>query len=156
VDAATLSNDVLGDFRAAALLLYELAIKALESIHDVCASFRQGDTCQVGNHIAQFGNELLCLLFLRRLALRADTLLKALAHAGVVTATRGAAGGYRLARRPAAIRRVVVDLPRVPATWMRTGTARRRARWRKAPSHIVRRQARRVTAAMANSVAWET
>jgi FeS assembly SUF system regulator len=30
-------------------------------------------------------------------------LLKALAHAGVVTATRGAAGGYRLARRPAAI-----------------------------------------------------
>jgi len=30
-------------------------------------------------------------------------LLKALAHAGVVTATRGAAGGYRLARRPGAI-----------------------------------------------------
>jgi FeS assembly SUF system regulator len=30
-------------------------------------------------------------------------LLKALAHAGLVTATRGAAGGYRLARRPAAI-----------------------------------------------------
>jgi FeS assembly SUF system regulator len=30
-------------------------------------------------------------------------LLKALAHAGLVTATRGAAGGYRLARRPAEI-----------------------------------------------------
>jgi|SRR5579862_7666422 len=30
-------------------------------------------------------------------------LLKALAHAGLATATRGAAGGYRLARRPAAI-----------------------------------------------------
>jgi FeS assembly SUF system regulator len=30
-------------------------------------------------------------------------LLKALAHAGLVTATRGAAGGYRLARRPALI-----------------------------------------------------
>jgi FeS assembly SUF system regulator len=30
-------------------------------------------------------------------------LLKALAHAGLLTATRGAAGGYRLARRPAAI-----------------------------------------------------
>jgi FeS assembly SUF system regulator len=30
-------------------------------------------------------------------------LLKALAHGGVVTATRGAAGGYRLARRPDAI-----------------------------------------------------
>jgi FeS assembly SUF system regulator len=30
-------------------------------------------------------------------------LLKALAHAGLVTATRGAAGGYRLTRRPAAI-----------------------------------------------------
>jgi FeS assembly SUF system regulator len=30
-------------------------------------------------------------------------LLKALAHAGVVTATRGAAGGYRLARRAQAI-----------------------------------------------------
>lgn len=30
-------------------------------------------------------------------------LLKALAHAGVVTATRGAGGGYRLARWPAAI-----------------------------------------------------
>jgi FeS assembly SUF system regulator len=30
-------------------------------------------------------------------------LLKTLAHAGLVTATRGAAGGYRLARRPAAI-----------------------------------------------------
>jgi FeS assembly SUF system regulator len=30
-------------------------------------------------------------------------LLKALAHAGLVTATRGAAGGYRLARLPAAI-----------------------------------------------------
>jgi FeS assembly SUF system regulator len=30
-------------------------------------------------------------------------LLKALAHAGLVTATRGAAGGYRLARRAAAI-----------------------------------------------------
>jgi FeS assembly SUF system regulator len=30
-------------------------------------------------------------------------LLKALAHAGLVTATRGAAGGYRLARRPPAI-----------------------------------------------------
>jgi len=30
-------------------------------------------------------------------------LLKALAHAGLVTATRGAAGGYRLARRAGAI-----------------------------------------------------
>lgn len=30
-------------------------------------------------------------------------LLKALAHAGLATATRGAAGGYRLARPPAAI-----------------------------------------------------
>jgi len=30
-------------------------------------------------------------------------LLKALAHAGLVTATRGAAGGYRVARRPALI-----------------------------------------------------
>ena len=30
-------------------------------------------------------------------------LLKALAHAGLVTATRGAAGGYRLARRATAI-----------------------------------------------------
>jgi len=30
-------------------------------------------------------------------------LLKALAHAGLVTATRGAAGGYRLARRASAI-----------------------------------------------------
>lgn len=30
-------------------------------------------------------------------------LLKALAHAGLVTATRGPAGGYRLARLPAAI-----------------------------------------------------
>ncbi|MGE5270723.1 MAG: SUF system Fe-S cluster assembly regulator [Thiohalocapsa sp.] len=30
-------------------------------------------------------------------------LLKALAHAGLVTATRGAAGGYRLARQPMAI-----------------------------------------------------
>lgn len=30
-------------------------------------------------------------------------LLKSLAHAGLVIATRGAAGGYRLARRPAAI-----------------------------------------------------
>ena len=30
-------------------------------------------------------------------------LLKALAHAGLVKATRGAAGGYRLARRPGAI-----------------------------------------------------
>jgi len=30
-------------------------------------------------------------------------LLKALAHAGLTTATRGAAGGYRLSRRPAAI-----------------------------------------------------
>ncbi|HZT88444.1 MAG TPA: SUF system Fe-S cluster assembly regulator [Stellaceae bacterium] len=30
-------------------------------------------------------------------------LLKALAHAGIATATRGAAGGYRLARSPAAI-----------------------------------------------------
>ena len=30
-------------------------------------------------------------------------LLKALAHAGLVTATRGAAGGYRLARLPGAI-----------------------------------------------------
>ena len=30
-------------------------------------------------------------------------LLKALAHAGLATATRGAAGGYRLARLPAAI-----------------------------------------------------
>ena len=30
-------------------------------------------------------------------------LLKALAHGGLVTATRGAAGGYRLARDPAAI-----------------------------------------------------
>jgi FeS assembly SUF system regulator len=30
-------------------------------------------------------------------------LLKAMAHAGLLTATRGAAGGYRLARRPAAI-----------------------------------------------------
>jgi FeS assembly SUF system regulator len=30
-------------------------------------------------------------------------LLKALAHAGLVTATRGSAGGYRLARLPAAI-----------------------------------------------------
>jgi FeS assembly SUF system regulator len=30
-------------------------------------------------------------------------LLKALAHAGLVSATRGAAGGYRLARAPAAI-----------------------------------------------------
>jgi len=30
-------------------------------------------------------------------------LLKALAHAGLVSATRGAAGGYRLARLPAAI-----------------------------------------------------
>jgi FeS assembly SUF system regulator len=30
-------------------------------------------------------------------------LLKALAHAGLVSATRGAAGGYRLARRPGAI-----------------------------------------------------
>src|SRR5436309_5337813 len=30
-------------------------------------------------------------------------LLKALAHAGLLTATRGAAGGYRLARRPGAI-----------------------------------------------------
>ena len=30
-------------------------------------------------------------------------LLKALAHAGLATATRGAAGGYRLARMPAAI-----------------------------------------------------
>src|SRR6202011_1643721 len=30
-------------------------------------------------------------------------LLKALAHAGLVTATRGAVGGYRLARPPAAI-----------------------------------------------------
>ena len=30
-------------------------------------------------------------------------LLKALAHAGLVTATRGAAGGYRLARLPTAI-----------------------------------------------------
>jgi FeS assembly SUF system regulator len=30
-------------------------------------------------------------------------LLKALARAGLVSATRGAAGGYRLARRPAAI-----------------------------------------------------
>jgi FeS assembly SUF system regulator len=30
-------------------------------------------------------------------------LLKALAHAGLVTATRGAGGGYRLARSPAAI-----------------------------------------------------
>jgi FeS assembly SUF system regulator len=30
-------------------------------------------------------------------------LLKAMAHAGLVTATRGAAGGYRLARLPAAI-----------------------------------------------------
>ena len=30
-------------------------------------------------------------------------LLKALAHAGLTTATRGAAGGYRLARSPAAI-----------------------------------------------------
>jgi FeS assembly SUF system regulator len=30
-------------------------------------------------------------------------LLKALAHCGLVTATRGAAGGYRLARRPASI-----------------------------------------------------
>jgi FeS assembly SUF system regulator len=30
-------------------------------------------------------------------------LLKALAHAGLVSATRGAAGGYRLARQPAAI-----------------------------------------------------
>ena len=30
-------------------------------------------------------------------------LLKGLAHAGLVTATRGAAGGYRLARPPAAI-----------------------------------------------------
>ena len=30
-------------------------------------------------------------------------LLKALAHAGLVTATRGAAGGYRLARLPSAI-----------------------------------------------------
>ena len=29
--------------------------------------------------------------------------LKSLAHAGLVTATRGAAGGYRLARHPAAI-----------------------------------------------------
>jgi len=33
----------------------------------------------------------------------AAKVLKALAHAGLVTATRGAAGGYRLARRPAAI-----------------------------------------------------
>jgi FeS assembly SUF system regulator len=30
-------------------------------------------------------------------------LLKAMAHAGLVTATRGAAGGYRLARAPTAI-----------------------------------------------------
>ncbi len=30
-------------------------------------------------------------------------ILKALAHAGIVTATRGAAGGYRLARRATAI-----------------------------------------------------
>jgi FeS assembly SUF system regulator len=30
-------------------------------------------------------------------------ILKALAHSGLVTATRGAAGGYRLARRPTAI-----------------------------------------------------
>ena len=30
-------------------------------------------------------------------------LLKALSHTGLVTATRGAAGGYRLARQPAAI-----------------------------------------------------
>lgn len=30
-------------------------------------------------------------------------LLKALAHAGLVSATRGAAGGYRLARQPTAI-----------------------------------------------------
>src|SRR5205814_2946924 len=30
-------------------------------------------------------------------------LLKALSHAGLVTATRGAAGGYRLARLPSAI-----------------------------------------------------
>ena len=30
-------------------------------------------------------------------------LLKALAHAGLVSATRGATGGYRLARRPGAI-----------------------------------------------------
>jgi FeS assembly SUF system regulator len=30
-------------------------------------------------------------------------LLKAMAHAGLVSATRGAAGGYRLARRPGAI-----------------------------------------------------
>jgi FeS assembly SUF system regulator len=30
-------------------------------------------------------------------------LLKALTHAGLLTATRGAAGGYRLARRPGAI-----------------------------------------------------
>lgn len=30
-------------------------------------------------------------------------LLKSLAHAGLVSATRGAAGGYRLARRPGAI-----------------------------------------------------
>ena len=30
-------------------------------------------------------------------------LLKSLAHAGLVTATRGAAGGYRLARLPTAI-----------------------------------------------------
>jgi FeS assembly SUF system regulator len=33
----------------------------------------------------------------------AAKLLKALAHAGLVTATRGAGGGYRLARVPAAI-----------------------------------------------------
>src|SRR6266516_2088563 len=31
------------------------------------------------------------------------TLLKALAHAGLVTATRGAAGGYRLGRQASAI-----------------------------------------------------
>ena len=36
---------------------------------------------------------------------------------------------YPPARRPAAIRRTVADLPRVPATWMRTGMPARRRLW---------------------------
>src|SRR5262249_31583914 len=55
------------------------------------------------------------------------------------------------ARKAAAISRVVVDLPRVPATWMRTGMARSVRRCRHATKPCQSKQPASVISASANS-----
>src|SRR5215467_11885059 len=60
-----------------------------------------------------------------------------------------------LARSAAAIRRVVVDLPRVPATWMRTGMAHNVRRCRHATKPCQTRQPASAMSASANSRASE-